>query len=254
MTQKQRTQAFILRAIPYKERDLMVTLLTPEHGRISALAKNARSSRRFGGGVQLFRKVDAMLQPKSSGDMFLFLEMEVTRDFPALESSYDKITIGSYGTELLRELTREGAESAALFELLEGFYAELETLGDDLQTLETVLHFFELRVLENFGAIPSLWHCQRCGLTHGDMERLHCTRTGEGLLCAGCRRPGEAVGTIERDSLSLLQHFDRPTPEVPDAWLLPEARQQARRVLNSSFQLILQRDLKSRAMLETVWN
>lgn len=252
MTQTQRTEAFILRAIPYKERDLVVTLLTPEHSRISAIAKNARSSRRFGGGVQLFRKVEAMLKPKS--DMFLFLEMEVVRDFPTLESSYEKITIGSYGTELLRELTREGAESAALFNLLEGFYSELEVLGDDIQTLETVLHFFELRLLENFGAVPSLWHCQRCGLHHTEMERLHCTRNGEGLLCTNCRRPGEAVGTIERDTLTLLQHFDQPSVEIPDAWLLPEARQQARRVLNSSFQLILQRDLKSRAMLETVWH
>ncbi len=44
--------ALILRAVPYRDADLVVTLLTPSHGRLGALAKSARASRkRFAGGL-----------------------------------------------------------------------------------------------------------------------------------------------------------------------------------------------------------
>ncbi|MEM1349954.1 MAG: DNA repair protein RecO [Myxococcota bacterium] len=252
MGRKEHTEAFILRAVHYGERDIIATLLTPEWGKVSAVAKNARSSKRFGGGLQLFRKVDALLERRPDRDINLFVEMQVVRDFRGIEKSYEKITAGSYGTELLRELSREGAPTEELFVLLEAFYAKLETHGDDVYRLETILHHFELRLLDYHGSTPSLWGCQRCGLAHSEFERLQCTRTGEGLLCSSCRRPGEAVGLIERDTLTALQYFDRPDGEVPEVLMLPSVRQQARRVLDNSFRMILQRELKSRPMLDTI--
>lgn len=254
MSQKEHTTAFILRAIPYAERDLIVTLFTREHGLRSAIAKNARSSKRFSGGVQLFRKVDAMLQTRPNKDVDLFLEMRVLEHYPNLENNYDKITIGSYGSELMRELSRGEADSSASFALLEAFYQELNDLGDDSRTLDTILHHFEMLVLKGFGALPSFYQCHRCGKDHTDMERLQCKRTGEGLLCMSCRQPGEAVGLIESDTLEVLHYYGQPRGEMPEAMLMPEVRFQARRVLQNSFRLILQKDLKSRPMLESILN
>ncbi len=254
MSQKEHATAFILRAIPYAERDLIVTLFTKEHGLRSAIAKNARSSKRFSGGVQLFRKVDAMLQRRPNQDVDLFLEMRVLEHYPNLETNYDKITIGSYGSELMRELSRGEEDSEASFALLESFYTELDEMGDDPRTLDTIVHHFEMLVLQGFGALPSFEHCHRCGKPHAEMERLQCKRTGEGLLCTTCRQPGEAVGLIEADTLDVLHYYAHPTSQMPEAMALQEARFQARRVLQNSFRLILQKDLKSRPMLESILN
>ena len=95
MSEKFKTEAFVLRAVNYGERDVIVTLYSRERGLLSALAKNARSSKRFAGGIQLFRKVDAMLDHKKGREIDLFLEMNVLAHYPNIESSYDKITIGS---------------------------------------------------------------------------------------------------------------------------------------------------------------
>ena len=252
MSEKFKTEAFVLRAVNYGERDVIVTLYSRERGLLSALAKNARSSKRFAGGIQLFRKVDAMLDRKAGREVDLFLEMNVLAHYPNIESSYDKITIGSYGSELLRELSKGDEDSERLFDLLGAFYRELDELGDDARTVETILHHFELRLLGRFGALPLLHTCHRCGKSHADMEKLLFKRTGEGLLCVDCRRPGEAVGVVEVDTLSALHYYMEPAGSMPEALLMPDVRQQSRRVVNNSFRLILQRDLKSRAMLEAV--
>ncbi len=253
MSLKENHTAFILRAIPYSERDLIVTLYTKDHGLRSAIAKNSRSSKRFSGGVQLFRKVDAMLQPRKNNDFDLFLEMRVLEHYPNLERDYDKITIGSYGSELMRELARGDIDSQQGFDLLDAFYQELDACPNDARQLETILHHFEVLMLKGFGVLPSLHQCHRCGKSYQDMDRLQCKRTGEGLLCTSCRQPGEPVGLIEEDTLYILHYYSNPvsTP-APDALEQQDMRFQARRVLQNSFRLILQKDLKSRPMLESV--
>ena len=95
MSEKIRTEAFVLRAVDYSERDVIVTLYGRDLGRVSAIAKNARSSRRFAGGIELFRKVEAMLDRKPSRDIDLFLEMKVLAHYPNIETSYAKITLGA---------------------------------------------------------------------------------------------------------------------------------------------------------------
>ena len=44
--------AIVLRSFRYAERDMVVHLLTENHGKITGLAKNAVHSRRFGGTLQ----------------------------------------------------------------------------------------------------------------------------------------------------------------------------------------------------------
>jgi DNA repair protein RecO (recombination protein O) len=253
MHNKRHTQVFVLRAVPYGERDVIVTLLSRELGRVSAMAKNARTSKRFAGGLELFRRAEAILEVRAGREMHLFLEMKVERSWPRIESSYEKITVGAYATELLRELAREGQPGEELFSLLERFYDTLEGCEDTLVAQETALRSFELELLGVYGATPSLRACHRCGRSHREMERLQCMRTGEGLLCVECRRPGEAVGQLERETLDALLYWEQPWQMVAPAVLdTASVRRQARRVLDASFQQILARPLKSRAMLDEV--
>lgn len=253
MNNKRHTQVFMLRAVPYGERDVIVTLLSRELGRVSAMAKNARTSKRFSGGLELFRRADAILEVRPGREMHLFLEMQIERSWPKIEASYEKITLGSYATELLRELAREEQPGEELFELLERFYDELSAADDTLHAQETVLRSFEIQLLALHGASPSLRACHRCGRSHREMERLQCMRTGEGLLCVECRRPGEAVGQLERPTLDALLYWEQPFELAQPAVLSEDSvRRQARRILDASFQQLLSKPLKSRAMLDTV--
>lgn len=250
---KAHTEAFVLRAINYGDRDVMVTLLTKDHGRISALAKNARSSRRFAGGLQPLRLVQIILDVKPGREVHLLLEMKVLQGYTQLERSYDKITMASYATELVRELAREDGESGLLVQSLHDLYTDLDQAPDQLAALAQHLHHFELRLLESFGAMPSLYHCYRCGLSHEQFEKLQCSRTGEGLLCTRCRATGEAVGVLDPQTLAMLHAFDTMLPDAMAQLEDEPTRKQARRVIHASISQILQKELKSKSSLDAIW-
>lgn len=253
MVAKQHIQAFVLHTAPFAERDLIATLLTPGEGRITAIAKNAQNSKRFPGGLERFRKIRAVLSSKPGRDMHLLLEMNVTQPFHHIETSYEKITVGTYATELIRELARDGADSARLFDLLDRFYSALDEGGDDVMSLEVLLHNFELHILELVGLHPSLYRCFRCDRHHSEFERVQCARTGEGLLCPECKRPGEAVGVLDEATLAALHFYQMPSMHVPEHLDQPAVRQQARRVIRASLGNALVHDLKSQQLLDAVW-
>lgn len=253
MSQPRRTPAFVLRRVNYGEKDLIITVLGRDTGKFSALAKNARASKkRFGGGLQPMRCLRLSYTHKSGRDLAHLREIEVIEDFPVLESDFDRITIGSYATELVREVSQEADAEPKLFDLLRAFYRHLSEADPAVLALETTLHHFELSLLELHGALPSLYTCFRCEKPAEQMQKLRCTRSGEGLLCGACRRSGEPVGLLEPATLDVLRYFWRPDDRAPQGLTDPAVLEQARRVLAASFEQMLDRPLKSRPMLDTV--
>ncbi|MFB6373879.1 MAG: DNA repair protein RecO, partial [Bradymonadaceae bacterium] len=88
------THTFVLRAVEYSDRDLIVTLFGRETGKFSAICKNARGSkRRFGGGLQPMRRLEAQYVEKPNRDIARLDEITVVDDYAAIQSDYDKITI-----------------------------------------------------------------------------------------------------------------------------------------------------------------
>lgn len=253
MSQLRQTTAFVLRKINYGENDLIVTLLGRDTGKFSAIARGARASKkRFGGGLQPMRCLELSYSHKSSGHLAFLREIDVIEDFPALEGDFDRITIASYATELVREVSQDANPDAGTFDLLRAFYRQLSEADDSTLALQAVLHHFELSLLELQGALPSLDGCFRCGLRADAMDKIRCIRSGEGLLCGECRRPGEGAGVIEPATLELLHYFHVPGAKAPAGLSEPAVVHQARRVIDASFVQMLDKPLKSRPMLETV--
>ncbi len=253
MPQPQTTQAFVLRKVDYGDKDLIVTVLGRETGKFSAIARGARASRkRFGGGLQPMRCLALSYTHAANRNLAFLREIDVVEDFPALEADFDRITIASYATELVRELAQEAHAEPATFDLLRAFYRQLAEATASPLALEAVLHHFELGLLDIHGALPALACCFRCGEPTFKFDKIRCIRTGEGVICGECRRPGEAVGVIEGETLELLRYFHRPGATAPRGLSEPHAVAQARRVIDASFEQMLDRPLKSRPMLETV--
>jgi DNA repair protein RecO (recombination protein O) len=90
----------VLRTIPLRESDLMVTLLTAEHGRISAVARGARKSqRRFAGALQLLVLGRFQLS-RSRGELFTLEAADVEREWTTLASDVIAVAHASYVAEI----------------------------------------------------------------------------------------------------------------------------------------------------------
>jgi DNA repair protein RecO (recombination protein O) len=255
MAASQRARVFVLRSVDYGDRDLIVTLFGRQTGKFAAIAKNARGSkRRFGGGLQPMRLLEAHYTAKPNRDLARLSEIDVLRDFAALEGNYDKITIGSYATELLRSVTVEEDPEPAVFDLTEHFYERLSEADDRVGVLEVTLRHFELQLLSHLGLAPAVEACLRCATPVETMAKVYGLRSGEGILCPECVRTGEAVGVLYPATLEVVDYFTRPDGSVPDGFRDEETYRQARRMVDAAVEHVLDQPLKSRAMLDTVIN
>lgn len=272
MSKPQQASAFILRKVDYGDQDQIITVFGRENGKFSALARNARASKkRFGGGLQPMRQLRLSYTHAANRSMASLREIEILRDYRGLDASFDKITIASYATELVREFVQEASAEPETFDLLDAFYSDLaaqnisqptkssadsaldSSVEPSVYLLEAMLFQFELCLLGIHGALPSLGRCFRCGLGAEEMEKLRCMRTGEGLICGACRRPGEAVGVLSGATAGLLYYLQKPAGTPPEGLCEPGVHQQIRRVLDAALEQVLAGPLNSRVMLDALF-
>ena len=149
-----RTLVVILRRMDYGEADRLLTLLTPEHGKIRALAKGARKPvARKTGHVELYALVDMHIA--RGRELHIIREAETREAFLPLREDLVRSTYASHFAELIDRFTAEQDASSEEFDLLVEGLARLCTAPDP----RTVARFFELRLLRLAGFAPSLHQC-----------------------------------------------------------------------------------------------
>src|SRR6478735_6565548 len=111
-------RAVVLSTVDYGEADRLVTLLTREHGKLSAFAAGARKSkRRFAGALEPGTLVKAQLVSRH-GTTFRLDSVDVERGFYGVRGDLPRIARALYAIELCRELVRDEQPHTELFELL----------------------------------------------------------------------------------------------------------------------------------------
>jgi len=248
------TRAFVLRTVNYRDSDLIVTLLGHGFGKFSAIARRARASKqRFGGSLLPMRTIEVSFRMRPQRDLAVLEGADVVEDFRDIETSYDRITIASYGTELVRAMTRDEDRADTVFEILRRFYMAVAGCDDSLDVLESVLHHFEWSLLEASGGAPSIDRCHRCGAAAESMDKFRCARGGEGLVCRSCVVARERYGVLDDQTLAVLRYLKRPEGNAPRGIAEPQIRGQVRRVIDASLARFIDVELKSRGMLESVF-
>ena len=247
-------RAVVLRSIEYGDKDLIVTFLMADEGKRTAIAKGGKvSKKRFAGSLELFRVCDVTYSEGSRKDtMAILKESTVVEDFRHIEASFDKIAIGSYGTELTRELLRDGEGQGEILDALVGFYQRLHHQEEHAARLEADLHTFILHLLGLSGYAPQLTHCVHCGLAVDQGQRLLFSRRGDGALCQPCRDSGQStLDTTAPVLLTLAElstgYADIEREPVPVALL-----RQGRQLVFTLVRAILSRDLRSYSTLKMV--
>jgi DNA repair protein RecO (recombination protein O) len=248
------TDAFVLRTVDYGDSDVIVTLLGRDLGKFAAIARGAKKSKkRFAGSLLPLRVVKVTARFRPQRDLAHLQGAVVQRDYRGLDTSYDKLTVAFYATELTRCALRDHDEANDTFELLDQVYVRLADADEDPAVLRAILHNFELSMMRVHGAAPSLDACHRCGLVVDEMDKVRCGRDGHGIVCGACVRAGERYGVLESDSIEVLRYLEDPTGRPPDAITDAKVAGQVRRVIDASLELLVDVELRSRPMLDTVF-
>jgi len=197
------TPAIVLRRVPFAEADLVVTLLSTECGRVSALARSARkSSRRFSGGLGMAATGEAHLRDRSGADLMVLESFEARDDRSALGLDVAKAAHAAYAIELCDRLCPAREPEKAVFAWLDEF---LTRLGAGIATAER-LRVFELGLLRRLGIGPSLDRCVVCGRSDLGGQDVRWYPARGGAVCRTCGPRGDLISGQVRGELEHLSH------------------------------------------------
>lgn len=194
-------KGLIIKETNVGEGDKIITILTPEYGKIQAVANGARSYKsKFIAGCQLFCYTNFVLSKKK--DWFRVTSAEPIQSFYALRTSLEKLCLSTYFCDLLSEVTTDAHGADEIIKLaLNTFY--ILTKEDSLAKIKAT---FELRLMSLSGFAPELSGCAVCGRKDGLTSFL----IDEGALyCAEC----ESKGKILPGTLLAMKHIVLSEPK-----------------------------------------
>ena len=175
-------QGIVLRGFPFGEADRVVVMLSPNHGKLRAVAKGVRKTKsRFGGRLEPFTHVDLILYEGRNLDTIT--QVSVIEAFPALRGDLDRVLAAGTMVELADVVAQEGEGSLRAFLLLQRGLRALEAGPRHPDLVASYL----LKAAEVVGIAPALVHCAGCGR---DEDLTSFSFAGGGVLCERDRIPG----------------------------------------------------------------
>jgi len=178
-----------LRKRPYGDADYVLTLFTREYGKISAFAKNAKTSRkRFGGRLEPFILFRVRFRERP-GDMKFVEDLETIEVFRRLMEDIELFMWGSFLIESVEILLPKESPSEEMFNLLVNTLREM----DSGKSAMPLVLGFQLGALALSGYGPSLDACAECGGETGKGARFSIKKGGAVCVeCAGGIQNGTA--------------------------------------------------------------
>jgi DNA repair protein RecO (recombination protein O) len=246
------TQGIILKQTKLGEFDKIVTIYTPEHGKVKAVAKGAcRPKSKLGGNVEPLTH-SLMLLAKGR-NLDIVTQSQTVNGFLALKSDLWRMACGLYLLELIDAFTVEGSETHTLFDLLLDVLNQLSQSDSN----EAILRYFELHLLHHLGYRPQLYRCAGCNSALKPVVNFFSLGKG-GLLCPDCySQENRSYEQIERGSSEPSHPISVAALKVLRLWqdcdyvtatrvrMKPELSWELERVLCDYIRYILQRELKS---------
>jgi DNA repair protein RecO (recombination protein O) len=196
------TEAIVLHAFDYLESSRVLRLATRDAGVRSAIAKGARrSSRRFGGGLDLFSRGVAHLYTKPGRDLDTLAGFDDLRASIHLASDLGRFTGASAIAELTMRFSREAAADTALYDAVAGAL-EAIAAAPPSQTRAAVLGG-AWRIVAELGFAPVLDDCAECHAPLPTEDVVMFSHPAGGTVCARCARlargrvlPARARGAV----------------------------------------------------------
>lgn len=121
-----RTKAIVLRRTNYAEADRILQLLTPDHGKLSVIAKGVRREKsKLAGGIELFAICDVSIIP-GKGDMGTLTSSRLDTFYGHIMEEYDRLQLGYEAIKQVNQAA-EVVSDPAFFELLATTFSSLDT-------------------------------------------------------------------------------------------------------------------------------
>jgi len=241
------TEAIIIKKTKLGEADRILTLYTPDLGKIQAVAKGVRRPRsKLAGHLELL--THSLVSLARGRNLDTIIGSQTINSFLPLKSDLQLTSYALYVTELVSQFTAEHIENRPLFQLLLETMQQLCQAGDN----ELVLRHFELHLLNEVGYRPQLQQCVTCHQPLKPVTNSFCPSAG-GMLCPDCCQSQPLAHHLSVNALKvlrLLQSSDYSTASRLKMNL--ELSHELEMIMRDYLKYLLEREIKSAAWLDTL--
>jgi DNA repair protein RecO (recombination protein O) len=198
-----RTEAIVLGRLDYGEADRILTVYTPQRGKLRVIAKGVRRPlSRLGPHLEYFARSNLMLAKGRELDTVTGAET-VNRHL-GLHADLDAYGHASHMAEILNRLTQDRQENEALYDLLA---SSLRLLADGVDPFVVTRHY-EFALLTLLGYKPELYRCVSCETELAATANGFSSRLG-GTLCPLCRTADAGSRLLSLNAQKFLRALDR---------------------------------------------
>jgi DNA repair protein RecO (recombination protein O) len=189
-----RAEGIVLRTHKLGEADRIVSVLTPHHGKVRAVAKGVRRTKsRFGARLEPPTHLQLQLYEGRS-ELHIIDQAETLDHFKAIREDLDRLTHAVGMLEAADQLGLEGEPNPGLFQMLLG---ALRSLAGHSGPLVVPGFFLKVLALEGFRAVTD--RCIEC-------DRDDVTLVAFDLDSGGTRCEEHRIGTaISPEALALVE-------------------------------------------------
>lgn len=185
MAEEIKTKAIVVRAVPYHETDMIVTLVSPEFGKLTATARGCLKPK---------AKLRYAAEPMNFGDYllggkngrYIIVDCSQIESFSSITFDIDKFYAATLTLETLSKLTLEQPEPAVFVDAL----SALHDLAYSDKDSDEVVTDFLLAVLKDNGSDLDFARCNVCKC---DMEGDAFFDVADGIVCAHCKGFGATL-------------------------------------------------------------
>ncbi len=242
-------QAIIIARKKVASSDIILTLLSANHGKIRIYANRARNSKsKLAADSQLFS--NTMVTYSTRKELFSLKEISSINSHSPISEDIGRFYLATYMMELIDKALPEG-------DFIDGLYLKVEQALTALETADQLLLFkvvADLKLLAALGFEPSLSQCSVCG--RDDQLYPILSVSHGGVLCRHCQALDANSIKFSLEDLKMINYLlKKPFATMQKASYSGRMLLGLNRWLNDFIILHLTgRQLKSLQLLETILN
>ena len=241
------TDAIIIKKTKLGEADRILTLYTPHHGKIQAVARGVRRPKsKMAGHLELLTYSQITLARGRNLD--IITGSQTINSFLPLKNDLILTSYGLYIIELVNQFTPDQSEDETLFRLLLESLTNL-CISDNLDLL---LRYFELKLLEMTGYRPQLHDCVICHQPLSPVVNSFCANAG-GMLCPLCALKQPFSFAVSLNALKVMRFIqDNNSDAVARLKIISSLSRELEALTRHYLRYLLEREVKSVEWLDTL--
>lgn len=197
-----KTKGIVIGVANSADNDKVLTILTPDLGKISVFCKGAKKSKNALLNATEYLAFSELIIYKSANDNYSVNSAEVIEVFYNLRIDIEKLNYATTISKIVYDVTQENEQAAQILQL---FLNTLYVLSETDKNMDLVMSIFEIRLLAIIGFLPNVAKCVSCGTPMvEEMQEFYFSIKDDGVKCDICQRLDKGTIKLSKTAFSAM--------------------------------------------------